>query len=371
MFVYVVRSNQDHFAGVRHNLRSEGHETRDITLREAEFDIVDSVEYTRRRPFRFWFYATVFQSLHKQLDAFFEAENGPVCIYFSDEGVWAVFWEVYRKRLKRSNVIAVNVQHGFALAIPASHRWLRRVMNALAIACTGYPAIGYGSAGGAGSAPFDAYLTYDETIAHFVELQSGRPAVPAPRVIKHQLISRFQSFRREPRDRLRILFAMNVAVPGSPILCASTETYDILLDLARVIRAAGAELIFRLHPGMNHNEEVSLFAAHPIAELSSLDNSQTLDAAMAGSDIVLSYFSTALWEGRLLGLVAAQVVCRCCKPVDLGYDLEIIDLSNDISGQLRTLLTLARSRRNEDWHAAEIEEWRAVKALFHKIGCYV
>lgn len=371
VFVYVVRSNQDHFAGVRRNLVRGGAETCDISFDDAEFDIIDSVEYTHRRPFRFWYYPKVFRSLEKRLDALFAANTGPVCIYFSDEGVWAVFWALYRRRLGRAGVFAINVQHGLALPIPANHRSLRRAINAMAIAFTGYPAIGYGSAGGAGPAPFDAYLTYDEAIAEFASRQSQRPAIAAPKLIKHQLISRFHSLPKVARSKLRILFTMNVPVPGSPILCGSAETYDVMLELAKAIRELGADLVFRFHPGMNREEETALFGEHPISALSSIDSSATLGEAMSGSDIVLSYFSTALWEGKILGLLPVQVICRCCKPVELGYARQTIDLSADLTSQLLSLLALAKNRQAEDWQSAEIGEWDAVKDLFRRIGCHV
>lgn len=364
VFVYVVRSIQDPFAGIRAMLQIEGAGYADIRFEEGEFDLIDAVEYTSKRPLRAWYYRRIFRKLESRLDAVLAEHPARICVYFSDEGVWAVLWAHFRARLARRNIVAVNVQHGQAPLHPANLRNLRRLINAAAIALTNYPVIGYGSAGGAGPEPFEFYLTYNQATAAFAERQSGRTAIVAPHLIKHELISRFGSLPKVDNDEpVRVLFAMNINIAGSPVLCSACETFDILLDVARALRDAGVELVIRLHPAMDREVESRRFTTHPIARIAALDQEPSLHASMARARIVMSYVSTALWEGGLLGLVPVQLVCSCCKRVELGYSREVLDLGADIHQQLSRLLTLARRPRERDWRGAEAEEWACVKKL--------
>jgi hypothetical protein len=362
IFVRVVRSRQDAFAGIRRALETGSGRWLDVSLDEDELDIVDSVEYTWRRPYRFWFYRNVFPSLERRLDEAITANPGPICLYFTDEGVWAVLFDRYRRRLARRDVRAVNVQHGFALCKVERGRVKRRLINSLTVVLTGYPNFGYGSLGGAGPAPFDLYLTYDEATAAFARRQSGREALAAPHLIKHELWERFSAMPH-PDGPPRVLFAMNIAIPSSPVLCNSQETWDLLVPVAEVLAEAGARLTIRLHPGMDRAIETARFAAHPLARLATLDTHRDLHKSMAEAAIVMSYVSTALWEARLLGLIAVQVVCRCCRPVELGYPRQVLKLDTDLQQQILPLIARLRTKKTVDWAANEAKEWALATEL--------
>lgn len=365
IFVYVVRSRHDHFAGLKARLAEEATQRiADVRFTPAEFDHIDKVEYTERRFFRAFYYRAIFRRLVAMLDeALANLGDEPATVYFSDEGVWAVAWAAYRRRLSRAQVRSINVQHGFALLRPGPFGRLRRAINAVSMLFTGFPTIGYGSLGGAGPEPFDLYLTYDEPIAARIRGVTGRAALPAPHLIKHELIEAFAALPRKQGGITRALFAMNVKMRGSPVKCDAPETFDQLMGLAAALDARGARLVLRLHPGMDREATIRSYEAHPIARLTELDANGSLNETMAQADLVLSFVSTVLWEGSLLGLLPVQVVCACCDQVELGFEREILSLDGDFPPKLDALLARARARHGRDWQACEGAEWAAARSL--------
>lgn len=364
LFVQVVPTATDHFGGIK-RLLAEAPDQRinDIRLTEAEFAIVRQIEYGDQRMARPLRYPAIFKSLYQQLDAALAGCGGDrATVYFADEGVWAVMWADYRRRRKLANVRGVNVQHGIALLKRPSLPWLRRAINAAARMVTGFPAIGYGSLAGAGPGPFELYLTYDQASADFITKHSGCAAIAAPHVIKADLIERFNDLPRRPNGAaVQVLFAMNVPIKGSPIKCDARGMFEQLLPLARALEAAGARLVIRLHPGADQNAERRDFADHPIARHAAIDESQSLHHALAQADIVMSLLSTVLWEAGLLGLVAVQVTCRCCDPVELGYEREILSLDEPLAPRLASLLARARGLDRAKADAEIARQWGAVQ----------
>jgi hypothetical protein len=371
IFVHVVRATQDPFSGLKNAILNDGDDRIvDLRFTEVEFDLIDRVEYSERRFFRAFYYPRIFQRLVERLDrAIAEMEDQPANVYFSDEGVWAVFWAAYRKSSgKIGQIRGVNVQHGFALLRPAKFQPVRRIINAISTLVTGFPTMGYGSLGGVGAGAFDLYLTYDTTTARFIQNQLGCNALAAPRLIKHDLIQSFSAIPRVQHDEARILFAMNINMRGSPINCDVGETFDELLDLAILLRDLQARLVLRLHPGMNAHEEAIRFSGHPISKVADLDVHTSLHASMAETDIVMSFVSTVLWESGLLGLLPVQVVCACCDYVDLSYAREELKLDSSLREQLKKLLSRARTTQVSDWCELEATEWLQVKRhLVHPV----
>lgn len=363
VFVHVVRSKHDPFAGIRAALTREGSDRCvDVKFDDAEFDYIDRVEYTERRFFRAILYPRLFRALNRRLDAAI-GDEPRVVVYFADEGVWAAVWALYRRRHASRSLKAVNVQHGFALIRPPTLRLARKAVNTVSRLLTGFPSIGYGSLGAAGPKPFDLYLTYDEPTARFVREQTDRAAFPAPRLIKHELITSLEALPLGPRpDVTRVLFAMNINMRGSPVKCDVGETFDILLGLATELHRLGAVLVLRLHPGMDREAEIRRFATHAISKFAELDPNESLAKSMASSEIVMSFVSTVIWEAGLLGLVPVQVACACCDDVDLGFEREILNLEGEYMPQLATLLAQARAPRVTDWRQEEGLEWAALKS---------
>lgn len=364
IFVHVVRSPLDPFTGLKMALASiYGARIIDIRFDDNEYEFIDHVEYSDRRFLRAFFYPAVFRSLHRKLDdVLANLDKSAANVYFSDEGVWAVFWADYRQRLPARQVQGVNVQHGFALPRRPRFGRLRRLINGVTRLITGYPTIGYGSLGGGGSGPFEIYLTYDEKVAAFIRSETGCRAFAVPRLIKHELFRDYVALEHPQRLATgRVLFAMNINMRGSPVKCDVARTYDVLVPLASALREIGGCLVLRLHPGMDRDREERRFAAHPIARLSELDGEPILQASMAKATVVMSFISTVLWEGGLLGLLPVQLVCSCCEEVELGYEREILTLGEGLKGRLMDLLDRAGAARPRPWQEMQSEEWTALR----------
>lgn len=367
VFVSVVRSNVDHFYGIKQKIIEENlGDIIEVSFSDQDFDHIKNIEYSDRRFFRLFYYPGIFRNLIERLDAALQGlGERPANVYFTDEGVWALVWAAYRRRFPRGQVVGINVQHGFALVRPTPFPRLRRVLNAVSRCVSGFPTIGYGSLGGAGPEPFDAYLTYDDASARHIEQNTGMPAVAVPLTIKYALLSSFETMRERGRRQggPRVLFALNINMRGSPVRCDTMGMYDQLMPFAATLKALGGRLTFRLHPGLDAEIETRRFVAHPIAQLSDLDDSPSLQHSLARSDMVLSLLSTVLWEAALLDLVAVQVKCACCDDVELGYAREILSLDNDYVEHLKKLLDRSARPDRGDWRARQSAEWAAVRPL--------
>ena len=203
IFVCVVRSSTDPFAGIKQALSEEpGSRILEVSLTPAELDRVHRVEYSDRKYVRFIYYREIFAQFTKRLVAALDGLQGePAAVYFSDEGVWAVLWMRIRGRYRRGQVTAVNVQHGFAELRTRPFLVARKIINYFATLITGYPFLGMGSLAGAGPEAFNVYVTYDQPTADFIRARSGSRALPCPRLIKAQLIEAY----REQRQKVRIV----------------------------------------------------------------------------------------------------------------------------------------------------------------------
>jgi hypothetical protein len=362
VFIHVVEATHDHFAGLRAAIDAiPGHSHETLSFDRAQLDLVRRVEYTRKRLFRIWFYRPLYRWLTAQLDRIVaDAGGDEVVFYLADESIWAVIMADYRRRGKKPRVHAVNVQHGFALLGEARLKRLRKLFNAASRVVFGFPAIGYGSLGGAGRDAFDLYLTYDEQTAGFVRDRLGVDAIAAPRLIKHDLLASYRQVSTDPQASRHVLFAMNMNIAGSPILCDVPQTLDALLPLANALDARGMKLIVRLHPGMEAERERQRFATHPIARTAELDADRSLQDSVARAAIVMSFLSTVLWEASLVGRLPVQVVCSCCKEVELGYPREILRLDGDFAAQLDSILEKPHSALMPDTEKLEADEWSKV-----------
>ncbi|TDM09553.1 MAG: hypothetical protein C4K60_09955 [Ideonella sp. MAG2] len=368
IFVYVVRASQDPFWGIKQAILSEGRgKVVDVRFSESEFDHIDKVEYSRRRFFRAFYYPGIFACLAQRLTLVLDALQGqPAKVYFSDEGVWAVFWMQFRQRYSPTQIQGVNVQHG--LAEPKVGRFMsaRHVLNRLSRLVTGYPCLGLGSLGGAGPGAFETYLTYDEVAAKFVRERTGAAAHACPRLIKADLITKFRKLTGPTAKRIsRALFAMNIKMRGSAIKCDVGQTFDQLLEMAQLLDGMGVRLVVRLHPGMNTQQESLRFEQHPIAKFAELDPHVSLHESMAQVQMVMSFYSTVLWEAGLLGLASVQVVCPCCDTAKLEFERRLIQLDGDLKCKLADLIASEQSRMGSHNLASIESDWTSVRQALH------
>lgn len=366
VFVYVVRSVEDHFSGIRRALSFEAESrTIDVCFEEQDFDLIDRVEYTDKRFLRMFYYPALFRRLYAKLDqAISQAGSEKVNVYFADEGIWSVVWAQYRRRGGRSHVRGVNVQHGFAEIRPVHTLPIRAFINAVSRIFVGFPCLGYGSLGGGGAGAFDVYLTYDDAIAHYIHERLGCAALSAPRLIKHDLIAGFSEKRKKtlPLQKPRVLFALNVKMRGSAIKCDIEETFDQLLPLAKAIQGYGASFALRLHPAMNAEIVGAQFVAHSISEFSEIDGYLSLHDSLAVTTISMSFLSSVLWESSLLGIMPVQIICACCNTAKLHYQREELTLDDTMQERLQELLQKADRPMKMNWEQQEELEWQKVRA---------
>jgi len=140
------------------------------------------------------------------------------------------------------------------------------------------------------------------------------------------------------------------------------RTLDALLPLANALDASGMKLIVRLHPGMDVDHEQQRFFAHPIARIAELHAHCSLQESVAGASIVMSFLSTVLWEASLIGRLPVQIVCRCCREVDLGYPREILHLDDSLPTRLNSILEKRHTTLMPDIEQLEADEWSQVCA---------
>lgn len=365
VFVYVVRSAEDHFSGIRKALRAEAeNRTVDVCFEDADFDLIDRIEYTDRRFLRMFYYPALFRRLYAKLDqAIAQAGSEKVNVYFADEGVWAVVWAQYRRRSGHSHVRGINVQHGFAEIRRVRTLSVRRFINSVSRILVGFPCLGYGSLGGGGTGAFDVYLTYDDAIADYIHQRLGCVALSAPRLIKHDLIAGFSEKRKKISflQRSRVLFAMNVKMRGSAIKCDIEQTFDQLLELAKDIQGYGASFVLRLHPAMNGEIVRAQFDAHPISRFAEIDSYPSLHDSLASVTIAMSFLSSVLWEANLLGIMPVQVICACCNTAKLHYQREELVLDDSMHDRLQELLRRADGSSESNWEQKEELEWQKVR----------
>jgi hypothetical protein len=364
VFVYVIRAKNDPFFGIKNRIIKDNFgKIFDIRLTESELDCISRVEYSERRIFRAFYYQKLFKSIKIKLDILLKNLQGMRAnVYFSDEGVWAALWMQYRTQLNNNLVRGINVQHGNALLRESRFRPVRRIINLVSSFITGFPSIGYGSLGGAGQKAFDLYLTYDQDTADFIKIRAHCLAIPTPRLIKHDLIQSFTSIsKRGSKRELQALFAMSPKIRGSGIKCNVTDALNELLNLASKLNSKGVRLLIRLHPGMNRKNELRVFLNHPISKFSEIEDEISLAESMSNSFIVMSFMSTILWEGGILGIFPLQIVCRCCDMVELSFRVDKLDLSNNIELQLSKFIERAKIPQNENWPDLENAEWACLK----------
>lgn len=372
VFFHVVRATHDHFAGLRAAIDAwPGHSHETLTFDSAQLDLVKRVEYSGRRLFRVWYYRRLYHWLIAQIDRVIASSaDEDVTLYLADESIWAVILADYRRRQGNRRLHAVNVQHGFAIPEKARFELLRRLLNGLSRRVFGFPAIGYGSLGGAGKDAFDLYLTYDDEAARFVRDRLGVYAVAAPHLIKHDLLDAYRQIPVDPQASLTAMFAMNMNISGSPIQCDVPETLNALMPLAEALNERGMLLIVRLHPGMDIEREQQRFALHPIAHLAELDSAGSLQESVARAGIVMSFLSTVLWEAGLVGRTPVQIVCSCCREVELGYQREILRLDHTLKKSLAAILERSHSELMPHFDLLEAQQWSEVRLRLACFGKY-
>jgi hypothetical protein len=345
IFVYVVRRPDDPFLGLKHLLSQERLARQiisEVRLPAECYEIVQRVEYTSRRFFRFIHYSTVFRQLDNVLQEALAQGGGDTwrVIYLSDEGVWAEFLRTFRRRHADSKLLYVNVQHGFERRVRVAHRNLRRAANWLSMNTLGFPTFGMGCLGGVGSGVFDVYLTYDKAACAFIRENTGDLAYECPSLIKHALLGRVNMARQLPSDKCphsqKVMFALQPSIDN--IKGSTLDVFRELTSIARLlVEKYGRRMVFRVHPGMQHDRVMDDYRQSRIDRYADMDGPSELADQLARCSVVMSYDSTVLWEAYILGLVPVSVQGNCYRG-ELSFPHEILDVSANLEEHLEKVL---------------------------------
>lgn len=336
IFVYVVARGDDPFLGIRKNLArdSDTHVLREIRLSTKAYAQVQRVEYSRLKFFRLFFYRGVFFELKSSLDAALSEDiYGKCFIYVADEGVWGEFlMHALRDKLQK-NIVTVNPQHGLHfLEEVTKFVPFRQAVNWFSKKLAGSPWFGLGL----GGSRFNVYLMYGERERDFIRSTTTSLAYSCPRMIKASFIERYQHFHRNALDRtqdggVRVLFAMEPIVLGAEFRCTEIDVYYSLIKLFdKVFSETGNKVIFRVHPGMNRGETVSLLRKTNLVSRIVIDDNEEVVETLCDIDVVMSFHSTVLFEASLLGKVPVQILNKCAdKPLHLNQELLKLDKEGD------------------------------------------
>lgn len=66
-------------------------------------------------------------------------------------------------------------------------------------------------------------------------------------------------------------------------------------------------MVFRPHPGMERDEVIKVFHQSGIERYTDIDGFHNLGDCLARCSVVMSFYSTVLWEAAVLGLVPFSV----------------------------------------------------------------
>ncbi len=375
-FIYPVQRPEDPFLGLKHLLskqRLARHVICEARLAPEEYELVRKIEYSRRRYARFFYYKPVFQKLEELLTNTFRRTKREdwLVLYLSDEGVWAEFLRDIRKRFPGRKILSVNVQHGLAYPVPSKYKAARRAINWALRKVWGYPAFGMGSLGGAGAGAFDIYLAYDKILCDFISDCTGDLVYACPSIIKYGLFQRFQAANSRAKfngARKRVMFA---AQPMDPVIFSPAKLNGNLIGVFRELSSVaqllaekhGQKMLFRFHPGMERDETMAAFQQGGISRHAEIDEIPDLAESLARCDIVMSLFSTVLWEASVLGLVPVSVH-GAFHQARLPFPHEVLDVSADLDVQLNQILCPETAQKYRRGIAEEAFDWENIIVSF-------
>lgn len=337
VFVYVIRTAEDLFFGVKRDLAEAGlgSDTYQIHLTENQYDLVRSVEYSGRRFFRILDYREVYRSVEQQILSIAEsgAPDEPIVLYSADEGVWGELLSDLRSRLARSRtVLLVNVQHGFLRTEVVRGLWLRRVVNAVSRGVFGYPAVGLGF----GGSRLDLYLVYGDVERSFLTDQ-GLRAVVAPQLIKAELIHRVTP-RRQQRDPKSVLVALPASVPGSDMKCTQRQFVATIAPVIRaMVQELGLSVVVRPHPGRGPTVAEKALEENGLLSQVEIDRNENVADSLATHGIVLGSHSTVLFEAAIVGCTPIGIRSDCFDET-LPFRHAVVDVRGDVLAQLKAVL---------------------------------
>ncbi len=311
--VWPARSDFFYFLRNWARLRSPAELYNELSLPAHLLEIVSKIEYSPLWIFRVFVYRKIAQFLEQEVASLMREAEGKyreVVFYIPDDGYWAELFNTIRDRVGGSLKL-LNVQHGQP-ALRVRRRTLRRLVNRIAIAVTGYPNFGYGF----GAGTLDGYIVMSNGEREFIRRNFVTAAYVAPQFIRGDFFAAAQQVDSEVAEqkKIRILFAMNPIFGkksnflGRRDRAEATFYSDIADCLREIAIKVPSEIQFRFHPGQNTQIAERKFREAGLNGVAEIDrNFRILDSLME-CDFVLAYGSTVLLEVALLGKVPINFV---------------------------------------------------------------
>jgi|GEM_PF-1650460 len=361
IFVPVRQTQYDVFYGLRENLKNDrfsSHDLLDIHLSAESYATFDKVELTNRRFFRPLFYRKLFLELEIMLKEAVQQDQqdaANVVVYIADEGIWAVLLDYFCHKWG-VHAYRINVQHGFLYPERPTQfdLFIRRLLNKISIAFTGYPSFGLGF----GCSLFDAYLVYGQKEKEFIQSQSSAIAFACPMLIKKDFIEHYERFKKHLHLNVTsklILFALpyEIAPINNSIKGTLNEIFQEITPLAKYLREVhNIKLLLRFHPGADHTRALAFLNSSELRQYVNIDDEEDVVPGIARSVAVMSYDSTVLFEAGLVGVVPIVIFGKSCQQGAFTFPHEIVDLNGDY----RAMLDQALSKDTIDRYSGTFRE---------------
>jgi hypothetical protein len=337
--VWPARSDFFHYLRNWVGERSPQEAYRKLSLPPDLLALVSRLEYSPFWMLRVFLYAKVARFLEQEIRTIMDGAKGDyreVIFYTPDDGYWAELFHAIRGRVDGPLKI-FNVQHGQPALVRRPQR-LRRLVNRISVALTGYPNFGYGF----GAGTLDGYVVMSVHEKKFIEENFSTPVYVAPYFVRGDFFDTASKVRQsvQPQKKLQILFAMNpIFATQSNLLGGRTRAENMffrdIADCLRLIKkTVSCEIVFRFHPGQSREAVEREFQAAGLQHIAVIDENFSIIESLAGSDFVLAYASTVLFEAALLGKVPVNFVPAAYPPPwALTIPVETIVFDRDANGE--------------------------------------
>ena len=353
LFIYLEDKSSDKYFGIKKQLsRFNGiepdeprHFLKDIRFSVKSQEIFNKVEYSSRKLFREFFYKKVFKDLEKKIISTIKKNNKDysIIIYTQDEGVWSEFLRFLIKKYQLNNITFVNVQHGFLLNynIPKDNFFRTRIIkfiNYIYTSILGFPKFGIGPFSG----PFDYYLLFHKEL--YKNVISHAKAIACPNLINRFFIDNFLKTEKEKYEKNSVLIALPYFISAGSTKFETLNFEKTMISIKKMIKGIKNNFDFKIylrrHPNMDRKEFFHMIKKIDIYE-DIIEDKLSIEKSIYRSPIVFSFFSTALFEAKLVNRLPIVMTDNSkfdSKLFPIKY--ESIDLTKNIKKQFEHILTM-------------------------------
>lgn len=301
-----------------------------IYLSASDFNKFLEVEYSKGRLLkRLIFYPRIFSFIENQIImASVNWDSETIYIYSSEEGVWGVVINSIREKIKKK-VYTVNIQHGIFSLQKTKFIFLRKLFNSFSRLIIGFPVIGLGF----GGSKFDEYYVFGEKEKKHV-LSTAKNALLKinPEICRFSVLKTYKrkiGYKTGSADSSKnILFAMQPII--TKLFFYNEETIYLKLEpLFRFFTENDYKIIFRLHPGtLNKIHTFQLLKKSNLINYIEIDENDDISDSLILCDIVISFFSTVLFDAYLLGKIPIMLT-GFFKEFDFSSPLKRININGN------------------------------------------